>query len=137
VVLVTYNRAHLLDATLESILSQTLSDFELIIADDASGDETPEVCRRWIESRQVSFGGFSCLGRLIRTRGGEVLGRRGHFVRVGRTPIRYLRRPHNLGMPQNLNLGILAPTGKYVAILHDDNAYSPDLLKEWKTCLCP
>jgi glycosyltransferase involved in cell wall biosynthesis len=135
VVLVTYNRAHLLDATLESILSQTISDFELIIADDASCDETPEVCRRWIESRQVNFGGFSGLGRSLRTRGGEVLGRQGHFVRVAPTPIRYLRRPHNLGMPQNLNLGILASTGKYVAILHDDNLYSPDLLKEWKTCL--
>jgi GT2 family glycosyltransferase len=38
-------------------------------------------------------------------------------------------------MPQNLNLGIRASTGKYVAILHDDDVYSPDLLKEWKACL--
>jgi hypothetical protein len=28
----------------------------------------------------------------------------GQFVHVGRSRIRYQRRPHNLGMPQNLNL---------------------------------
>ena len=34
-------------------------------------------------------------------------------------------------MPQNLNLGILASIGKYVAILHDDDVYSPVLLEKW------
>jgi GT2 family glycosyltransferase len=63
------------------------------------------------------------------------LARHGHFVNFARSPICYQRQPHHLGMPQNLNLGILASTGKYVAILHDDNIYSPDLLKEWKACL--
>lgn len=47
VVLVTYNRAHLLDATIGAIVDQTLTDFELIIADNASPDHTEEVCRRW------------------------------------------------------------------------------------------
>src|SRR5258708_19135561 len=32
-------------ATLDSILAQTFSDFELIISDDASPDDTEEVCR--------------------------------------------------------------------------------------------
>jgi glycosyltransferase involved in cell wall biosynthesis len=47
VILLTYNRAHLLDATIGFIVDQTLTDFELIIADDASPDDTEEVCRRW------------------------------------------------------------------------------------------
>jgi len=47
VVLVTYNRAALLDATIESLLNQTLSNFELIIADDASPDGTQQVCEKW------------------------------------------------------------------------------------------
>jgi glycosyltransferase involved in cell wall biosynthesis len=47
VVLVTYNRASLLDATIGLIVDQTLADFELIIADNASPDHTEEVCRRW------------------------------------------------------------------------------------------
>ena len=47
VVLVTYNRARLLDATIGAIVDQTLTDFELIIADNASPDHTEELCRRW------------------------------------------------------------------------------------------
>jgi glycosyltransferase involved in cell wall biosynthesis len=102
VVLVTYDRATLLDATIASVLTQTMPDFELIIADDASPDGTEEVCRRWAASDRR---------------------------------VRYERRPKNVGMPQNLNLGILASKGEYVAIVHDDDVYSPDLLKEWRTCL--
>jgi glycosyltransferase involved in cell wall biosynthesis len=47
----------------------------------------------------------------------------------------YQRRPENVGMPQNLNLGILASSGKYVATLHDDDVYSPVLLQKWTACL--
>ncbi len=102
VVLVTYNRARLLDRTIDLVLRQTMGDFELIVADDASPDETAEVCRRWAHADHR---------------------------------LRYERRTHNLGIPQNLNAAILASGGKYVAILHDDDVYSPDLLEKWKACL--
>jgi glycosyltransferase involved in cell wall biosynthesis len=49
VVLVTYNRAELLSATVESILNQTLCDFELLISDDCSPDNTEEVCRTFVQ----------------------------------------------------------------------------------------
>lgn len=45
--LLTYNRATVLPRTIDSILSQTYRDFELIINDDNSKDETGEVCRRY------------------------------------------------------------------------------------------
>ena len=45
VILVTYGRAELLPATIESILDQTLDDFEFLISDDCSPDETEAVCR--------------------------------------------------------------------------------------------
>lgn len=45
VCLVTYNRATVLPETIESILGQTFSDFELIISDDCSPDDTEKVCR--------------------------------------------------------------------------------------------
>ena len=41
--LLAYNRGDRLPATLDSVLAQGFSDFELIISDDASTDRTPEV----------------------------------------------------------------------------------------------
>jgi len=43
----TYKRAHLLPRTLDSLLSQSHGDFELIINDDRSPDNTEEVCREY------------------------------------------------------------------------------------------
>jgi glycosyltransferase involved in cell wall biosynthesis len=43
--LLTYKRAHVLPRTIESLLSQSHSDFELIINDDRSPDDTEAVCR--------------------------------------------------------------------------------------------
>ncbi len=45
VCLLTYNRAPLLARSIESLLAQTHKDFELIINDDCSPDDTEEVCR--------------------------------------------------------------------------------------------
>jgi glycosyltransferase involved in cell wall biosynthesis len=40
VIIPTYNRAHLLERAIRSVLNQTFQDFELIVVDDASTDET-------------------------------------------------------------------------------------------------
>jgi len=42
-----YNGAKYLEAALDSILAQTFSDFELIISDNASTDNTEEICKRY------------------------------------------------------------------------------------------
>ena len=43
IVIPTYNRAHLLKAAVDSVLQQTFSDWELIIVDDGSIDNTREI----------------------------------------------------------------------------------------------
>ena len=43
VIIPTYNRAQWLPAAIESVLTQTFKDFELIVVDDASTDQTPTV----------------------------------------------------------------------------------------------
>jgi glycosyltransferase involved in cell wall biosynthesis len=47
----TYNRAQILPYAVNSVLAQTYEDFELIICDDASPDETPTVVQQWDDPR--------------------------------------------------------------------------------------
>ena len=51
VVIPTHNRASFLRAAIQSVLNQTFQDFEIIVVDDASEDETPEVIRSFTEPR--------------------------------------------------------------------------------------
>ncbi len=47
VVIPTYNRAHLLPRALDSLLKQTLQDFEVIVVNDASTDETANILKEY------------------------------------------------------------------------------------------
>ena len=47
VIIVTYNRINYLRRALESILSQTFSNFELILVNNGSTDDTYELCRSY------------------------------------------------------------------------------------------
>lgn len=49
VIIPTYNRARLLPRAINSVLNQTYRDFELIVVDDASADNTIEVVKQFQE----------------------------------------------------------------------------------------
>ena len=51
VVIPTYNRANTLQRCINSVLQQTFSDFELIVIDDASKDNTAEVLASFDDTR--------------------------------------------------------------------------------------
>lgn len=44
VIIPIYNGARFLEATLDSVLQQTYKNYELILVDDGSTDETPQIC---------------------------------------------------------------------------------------------
>lgn len=46
IVVPTYNRAHMIETTVKSILNQTYKDIEIIIVDDGSTDDTEDVVRK-------------------------------------------------------------------------------------------
>jgi len=51
VVIPAYNRAHLVGQAIRSVLDQTYQDFEIIVVDDASTDNTEEVVKGFSDSR--------------------------------------------------------------------------------------
>ena len=47
----TFNRAGWLRESIESVLAQTFTDFRLVVSDNASDDDTPEVVRSFDDDR--------------------------------------------------------------------------------------
>ncbi len=62
VIIPTYNRAKVLKKAIDSVLNQTFKDFELIVIDDGSTDETLEILKDYqdrLKSVTIPHGGVS------------------------------------------------------------------------------
>ena len=55
VVMAARNYAQFLPAAVESVLAQTIGDWELIVIDDGSADDTPAVVRPYLSDRRVRY----------------------------------------------------------------------------------
>ena len=55
IVIPTYNRAHIISKSLDSIFSQTYSNWEIIVVDDASTDNTKEIVAGYIPKGNVHY----------------------------------------------------------------------------------
>lgn len=64
----TYNRAHTLIRTYKSLCSQTCKDFEWLIVDDGSTDNTAEIIKQWIT--EANF----CIRYICKENGGLYTG---------------------------------------------------------------
>ena len=53
VIVVTYNRANFIKAALDSIKRQTFRDYEIIVVDDGSTDNTKEIVEQYAEVRYI------------------------------------------------------------------------------------
>ena len=55
IIIPTYNRAHLICETLDSILNQTYKEWECIIVDDGSTDNTNEILSNYLNDSRFKF----------------------------------------------------------------------------------
>lgn len=55
IIIPTYNRGDLIGETIESCLSQTYKNIEILVIDDGSDDHTQEVLRSYIERNQITY----------------------------------------------------------------------------------
>ena len=75
----TYNRSGLLRQAIESVLAQTYTDFRLIVSDNASHDDTPDVVRSFDDGRieyarsETNIGAIGNFNRLIELAESEFL----------------------------------------------------------------
>lgn len=103
-VIPTRNRAHLLERALKSVIAQTYSPIEIIVVDDGSTDETPEVVQKYNEQHKVpSSGGDLGVGKKM--------------------AIIYIKNEQSTGAPAARNKGIRAAKGKFIAGLDDDDQW--------------
>ncbi len=79
VIIPTYNRAHLIGRAIQSVLDQTYQNFEIIVVDDASTDETEELVKSFSDNRinyvrhQKNKGGSAARNTGIRAAKGEFI----------------------------------------------------------------
>jgi glycosyltransferase involved in cell wall biosynthesis len=76
VVIPAYNRAETLSRAIDSVLAQTFEDFEIIVVDDGSTDETPAVVESYDDDR-IDY------RRLDRNRGANIARNRGIKIAEG------------------------------------------------------
>ena len=79
VIIPTYNRADLLPLTIESVMAQTMPDWELIIVDDGSTDETATVLAPFLQDERIRYIRQENAGRSAARNHGARLARGDYF----------------------------------------------------------
>src|SRR5579862_7797428 len=80
VIVPTFNRLEYLRPALESVFAQTLTDWELLIADDGSSSPTREYLQSLIEPGRVSVAFFEHTGNPSKLRNAALRDARGEYV---------------------------------------------------------
>lgn len=101
VVIPLYNKAQSIRKTLDSVLAQTYKDFEIVVVDDGSTDESANIAEAML--RECKVYGVECRGKVIRKVNGGVSSAR--------------------------NIGIMEAKGEYIAFLDGDDLWGRDYLK--------
>ena len=105
VIMPMYNSAKFIPQTLESLLYQTMKNFEVIIIDDCSTDNSVEVVESFAQR-------FATIGIALRG-------------------IKLSKNTGTPGIPRNV--GIKVARGKYIAFLDSDDFYTKTALEELTT----
>lgn len=79
IILATYNRRNLIDESIASVLNQTYTNWELIIVDDGSDDDTSEIVKQYADNR-ISYFKFPHTGMLGAVRNLGIRKSKGEYI---------------------------------------------------------
>ena len=79
VIIPTYNRAHFIGETIQSVIDQTYKNWELIIVDDGSVDETGQVVQQFNDKR-ISYLPVQHTGYIGKTRNVGIRKAKGKYI---------------------------------------------------------
>lgn len=103
VLLTSYNRPQMVKKAIESVLNQTYQNFELIILDDNSNEETLKVIFEYLKDPRVIF-----------------------FKSNVKDEDRYKESPY----ARQVNVGLKLAKGEFITYLCDDDYYLPQRLEK-------
>lgn len=115
VIVTTYNLEHFLGEALTSVAEQTVRDWECLIVDDCSTDETAKLAKLWTEDYKATD--------------------KRSFARPADARFRYIKTPENLGLSGARNFGWKQAQGRYVLFLDADDLLAPNALDTLSTAL--
>ena len=105
-----YNVAPYLRKCVDSLLAQDFDDYEIILVDDGSTDNSPQICDEYAAS-SLSAAGTSPFSEAD------------HFI----IPIRVIHQP-NAGLSAARNAGLKAAKGEYVCFVDSDDYWEENVL---------
>jgi len=83
ILMASWNRAHLIRRAIESVVSQTFGDWELIIIDDGSSDNTSEVIKKWQEKdARIRYFRREHVGRISKVSNFGLQQARGQYIAI-------------------------------------------------------
>ena len=101
IIMPSYNTGKFIAASIKSVMSQTYTDWELIIVDDASTDNTDEVVRKFTEISEENS-----------------------------AKIHYFKNDRNSGAAISRNRALCEAKGKWIAFLDSDDLWFSDKLEK-------
>lgn len=121
-----YNVAPYLRKCVDSLLTQDISDYEIILVDDGSTDECPRICDEYAESYPSEFKGES--GKVIGDENGNAESTTSTPYTLHSTPSIRVIHQANAGLSAARNAGIAAAQGKYILFVDSDDYLQPNTL---------
>ncbi len=105
IIMPTYNRAYCIQNAIDSLLAQTYQNFELIIIDDGSDDNTEKIIKE------------------------------NYFSELNQKKIIYKKNSKNKGVSNARNTGLKLAKNEWIGYLDTDNTMSKEFLKTFKNAI--